>query len=46
MSIDTTDLTPAQQQAEEEAAALGFTPSQEDWDWYFGEFYVDPAERA
>lgn len=21
-------------------------PSQEDWDWYIGEFYVDPAERV
>jgi len=41
--FDTTDLTPAQQDAAE--SALAHTPSDEDMAWYMEASYVDPAER-
>jgi len=38
-----TDLTPAQQDAMETDCD---SPSQEDWDWFFENTHVDPAEMV
>lgn len=42
--IDTTDLTPAQQNAVEAEVWEG--PSEEDMQWYLSEHYVDPMEEV